>query len=90
MADSFPDLAALRRAIDALDDQLADLLAQRLEVARALGALKPVLGRDPTREAEIMARLAARGPLSPEHISLIWQAFFAASDQVQRENRRIS
>jgi|JI7StandDraft_1071085.scaffolds.fasta_scaffold315055_2 chorismate mutase len=87
MADA-PDLATLRAAIDVLDDHLLGLLAQRLDLARTLGALKAKPGRDPHREAEIVARLTAQGLVSPELISLIWQAFFAASDHVQRENRQ--
>ncbi len=86
MADDAPDLTSLRAAIDALDDQLLGLLAQRLGLARTLGALKPKPGRDPGREAEVIARLTAQGALPAELISLIWQAFFAASDRVQREN----
>lgn len=81
------ELAALRRAIDALDDQLYALLVQRLDRARALGALKPVGGRDPGREAAIVARLSAHGPLDPELVALIWAAFFAASDKVQQADR---
>lgn len=56
-------LAQLRRRIDAIDDQLHDLLMQRAEVVEAVGRLKrsgTVAALRPGREAQILRRLAAR------------------------------
>ncbi len=80
------DIEALRRRIDAIDDRLVGLVAQRLEIAEALGKAKATrgcAGRDPAREAEIVARLSATGAAPPELIALVWQALFTASRWVQ-------
>ena len=55
-------LAFLRRLIDDVDDQLGDLLARRVALTRAIQDLKDDRSRDPGREREIVARLAARVP----------------------------
>ncbi len=57
--------SALRRRIDAVDDELADLLDRRAALTAHVQRLKEVpghAGRDPEREAEIAARMAARAP----------------------------
>lgn len=86
------DIEALRLRIDAIDDRLVDLVARRLEIAEALGEAKAAggfTGRDPEREAEIVARLSATGAAPPELIALVWQALFTASRSVQaRTDRR--
>jgi len=54
----------LRKNIDAIDDQLLDLIRQRAELAAQVGQLKQVNGHAPfyvpSREAEIIRRLLAR------------------------------
>jgi chorismate mutase/GNAT superfamily N-acetyltransferase len=58
-------LAGLRRRIDQVDDRLADLLAERAALTAAIQRVKAVpghAGRDPVREDEIVARMAARAP----------------------------
>lgn len=73
-------LADLRRAIDALDDQLLELLAVRHELALRARPLKERAGRpiqDLGREAEIVRRAAeaarARG-LDPEPVrDIFWR-----------------
>lgn len=61
-----PDpVAGLRRRIDDVDDRLAGLLAERAALTAAVQRLKDVpghAGRDPDREAAIVARMASRGP----------------------------
>jgi GNAT superfamily N-acetyltransferase/chorismate mutase len=55
----------LRRQVDAVDDELAGLLARRAALTAAIQPLKPVAGhagRDTDREAEIATRMAARAP----------------------------
>jgi chorismate mutase/GNAT superfamily N-acetyltransferase len=58
-------LAFLRRQIDAVDDDLAALLARRLALTSAVQRHKPVggrAGRDPEREREIAERMATHAP----------------------------
>lgn len=58
------ELKPYRDRIDAIDDQIVDLIAQRLDIIREVGALKaekniaPVL---PDRVDEVRERCAARG-----------------------------
>ncbi len=82
-------LAAVRRRIDDVDDRLADLLNERALLTAAAQELKPVAGqagRDPVREAEIVARLAPRTPdLGEEAVSRIVREVISASlDALQR------
>ena len=58
-------LAYLRARIDEVDDELAVLLARRVALTAAVQDHKEVgghAGRDPAREAEIVARMAAHVP----------------------------
>ena len=59
------DLDELRRRIDALDDRVVDLLAERAELADAAAAAKRAAGlasmHDPERERRVLDRLAERG-----------------------------
>ncbi|MQY02302.1 chorismate mutase [Actinomadura macrotermitis] len=60
--DSLP---AARAAIDEIDAALATLLERRAEVAGVVQRLKPVggfAGRNPEREAQIVAAMAAHAP----------------------------
>lgn len=59
-------MAFWRREIDQVDAALAGLLDQRAAMTRQVQHLKRASGqsgRDPAREAEIIARMAARAPL---------------------------
>jgi chorismate mutase-like protein len=67
------DLSEWRARIDAVDQQLVDLLNQRLQYVLEIGKLKRQHGRpvqDPERERAILARLTAynQGPLSSQAI----------------------
>lgn len=56
-------LDVLRDEVARIDDALLHLLAQRLEVARRIGAVKRHAGRavcDPAREARVVRRAAER------------------------------
>lgn len=58
-------MAAIRARIDDVDGQLAGLLAERAALTSAAQRSKAVTGRtdrDPRREAEIVARMAALAP----------------------------
>jgi chorismate mutase/GNAT superfamily N-acetyltransferase len=73
-------LAFLRRLIDDVDDQLGDLLARRVALTRAIQDLKDDRSRDPGREREIIARLAARVPtLGQDRIARIMHAIITES-----------
>lgn len=76
-------IAAVRGRIDALDDQLAELLNERAALTALAQRLKPVAGhagRDRDREAEIVARMAARAPdLGEAAVARIMHAVISAS-----------
>lgn len=77
-------LQPLRARIDALDDNLLDLLNQRAAVARAVGHLKAEHGIPhayaPVREQAVLARLVAAnpGPFPPEGIRAVFQEVMSA------------
>ncbi len=82
-------VAALRRWIDAVDDDLAALLDRRALLSARIQAVKDVpgeAGRDLDREAQIAARMAARAPhLGRDRIrrimhEVITQSLDAAAD----------
>jgi chorismate mutase len=78
-----PTLPQLRQQLDAIDDQLHDLLIRRAEIVEkvALDASKPGIKIRPGREASIIRRLLARntGSLPPQAIMRIWREMFAAA-----------
>ena len=74
-----PDLASVRREIDAIDDQLHALLMRRAALVTGVQAAKADrtgLFLRPGREAQIIRRLAAthQGSLPLAALSAIWQA----------------
>ncbi|PZF79662.1 chorismate mutase [Jiangella anatolica] len=89
---SVPDtIAACREAIDAVDAAVATLLEHRVALAGRIQRLKPVgghAGRDPRREAEIVAAMAGRAPsLPPESLGRIVTAIIEAGlDAAERDN----
>lgn len=88
-----PDtLPGCREAIDAVDAVLATLLEYRVALAGQVQQLKAVgghAGRDPGREAAIVAGMVARAPsLTPAHIERIMSAVITAGlDVAEREHR---
>lgn len=77
-------LAFLRRLIDSVDDQLGDLLAQRVALTTAVQQVKEASGagtdRDPEREREIARRLARRAPaLGEDRLARIAHAIITES-----------
>jgi len=70
----------LRGLIDDVDDQLADLLARRVALTAAVQPHKPAAERDPEREQEIAARMAAHAPaLGEERLTRILHAIITES-----------
>jgi chorismate mutase len=81
----------LRHTVDEIDDDLVELLARRMEVARAMGDLKrrhQISTLQPARWKEILAtRLAAarKKGLGEEFVSQIYQIIHEEAIQVQEE-----
>jgi chorismate mutase/ribosomal protein S18 acetylase RimI-like enzyme len=83
---AWPDpasLTGLRRRIDAVDDRIAALLAERAALTAAIQRVKPVAGqagRDRAREDEIVARMARLAPsLGADRLRRIMQQVIAES-----------
>lgn len=73
-------LAFFRRCIDDVDDQLGELLARRAALTRVIQPHKTDPARDPDREREVAARLAAHAPaLGEERLGRIVAAIIAES-----------
>ena len=92
MAETPSNLDALRGAIDAVDDQLLNLICERAKLAQAVGKFKqgnntPVWR--PEREAQIIQRLrqANRGPLAGERIESIWREVISGCREIERRLR---
>lgn len=92
MAQKPETLDDLRRRIDAIDDALHDLLIERSEINRRIGALK-AKARDgapawrPGREAAVLRRLIARhhGPLPRAALVRIWRELMTAFLRLQSD-----
>lgn len=85
-------LADLRVEIDAVDQQLLDLLNARAELAHAVGEIKQVEGSPvyrPEREAAVIANLQAKnpGPLEARNIAHIWREVMSACRSLEAAQR---
>jgi len=82
------DLNAIRVEIDAVDDQLADLLVKRLRLAADVAATKAAAGRavtDPARERAILTRLSDRvGGDVARDVRAVYSTLFGVSKARQR------
>jgi chorismate mutase / prephenate dehydratase len=83
VANDDKDLAPLRAKIDALDQQLLELLGQRAQAAQEVGKVKhgtnaPVFR--PERERQVIDGLIAKNksPIAPEGITYIWREIMSA------------
>jgi chorismate mutase/prephenate dehydratase len=79
------DLRAIREAIDALDEQLQELITRRAELAKRIAGIK--LAADPQgafyrpeREVEVLRRVKARnrGPLGGEEMARLFREIMSA------------
>jgi chorismate mutase len=88
MSVTTPDLEALRRRLDEIDDRLQDLLIQRAEIVTIVQASKkegnlPAL--QPAREAKIIRRLVGRhhGAFPVANLVRMWREMLAATVGMQ-------
>jgi chorismate mutase/prephenate dehydratase len=83
------DLSSIRCRIDAIDEQLVELLNARADLAREVGKAKAATGAAifvPHREQEVFKRLAAlnKGPLPDAALRGIWREVMSASFALER------
>jgi shikimate dehydrogenase len=86
--DTDRSLADLRQAIDAIDEEILDLINRRLLLAEDIGALKKRRGSriiDAERESTLLERLMARnrGPLSKDNLCHIFKEIITISREIQ-------
>jgi shikimate dehydrogenase len=88
--DHKEDIAALRRRIDDIDDQILELISRRLSAAQAIGQVKQQTGItvvDNRRESEIYQRLLFlnRDTLKTGSLYRIFRSIIAAGRDVQNQ-----
>lgn len=77
------DLNILRQEIDAVDDQIVDLIFKRFQIANQIGILKLGNGMpavDRSREGEIISRLQEKSKtlsINPDLISSIFRSILS-------------
>lgn len=79
-------LLKIRDSIDAIDDQILDLLSQRAECAERVAETKREAGDEnlwfyrPEREAQILARMSEnnKGPLANERITAVYREIISS------------
>ena len=87
--DQLQGLAALRIELDCIDDQILDLVEQRLAASADIAAVKDAVGDRhlkvrPRRQAQILQRLKARSNrASPKLVEELWREIMAHSLQSQ-------
>jgi chorismate mutase len=85
--DTLSSIDDLRAQIDALDEQLVELLSQRAKKSLAIRALKPKAQMglfDPRREEEIFERVATlnKGPLYGDDLRAIYSTILRVSKEM--------
>jgi chorismate mutase len=84
-------LEEVRSAIDAIDDQIADLIRKRFEVTSHVLGLKQKSPQTwasplrPTRESQILRRLVAKNSAEPELMVRLWRAILNHSTAKQQK-----
>ncbi len=87
--DALAELARLRDAVGEIDARIVALIAERVQLAGAIGAAKRKLGRptlDPRREAAVMRRageLARQHGLDDEAVRTLFWQLLALARRVQ-------
>jgi chorismate mutase/prephenate dehydratase len=88
-----PELARLRRRIDALDKRIVGLLNERAELGREVGREKVAAGRravrDAEREREVLLRvtMANSGPIAQADLLAIYRRLMAATRALEVRDR---
>lgn len=81
------ELDELRKKLDAVDDDIAGLFEQRMNIVREIAAVKSEKGLpayDPRREIEILGRIGAAMPDEIEpYCEQVFRALFEASKAYQ-------
>lgn len=85
------DLAGLRKAIDAVDSRLLELMAERIRLVLAVGAYKakhdlPIY--DPERERQLLERLTRSPPepLEPDTVRRIFERLIDESRTLEQRH----
>lgn len=87
--ESRTELGTLRQEIEAVDRRLVELIAERTDLARQIGAAKRAAGQptlDPAREAVVVRRAAALARdagIPPEDVREIFWHLIAMSRRAQ-------
>jgi chorismate mutase/prephenate dehydratase len=88
-----PELARLRKRIDALDRKIVGLLNERAELGREVGREKVAAGRravrDAEREREVLLRvtMANTGPMPQADLLAIYRRLIAATRALEARDR---
>lgn len=85
------DLAGLRKAIDAVDARLLELIAERIRLVLAVGAYKAEHGLaiyDPERERQLLERLTSSppAPLEAETVRRIFERLIDESRTLEQRH----
>ena len=88
---NLPELEELRRSIDAVDQQILQLLHERVRLVMAVGDYKRQRGMavyDPDRERALLDRLcrAAQPPLDAETIRRIFERLVDESRRIEQHH----
>lgn len=85
------DLTGLRKAIDAVDSRLLELMAERIRLVLEVGAYKarhdiPVY--DPERERQLLERLTSQAPapLEPDTVRRIFERLIDESRRLEQRH----
>ena len=77
---------SIRKKIDAVDDELVDLLRARFDLSRAMGEEKKKIGRgvyDPAREAALLARLEEKAAPYGDEVRALYEKMMELSRNLQ-------
>ena len=90
--DSTENINSLRKKIDELDDQMIDLVVQRLAITKEIGDIKETNGIeviDPNRESQIINRISEKlaGTLEKKDITAIFDPIYSISKRLQKKSK---
>jgi chorismate mutase len=85
------DLESLRRAIDAVDSRLLELITERVRLVLEVGSYKAKHGLaiyDPERERRLLERLTtlAQPPLEPDTVRRIFERLIDESRRLEQRH----